>query len=182
MTPYLQHTKEWVEQFVIGYNLCPFAARPHRLGRIRYVLVEGQHLNRLTDKLLYEARYLLAAEPQRTETTLLVHPHLLQDFDDYLDYLYAAEGLLQQWQMEGLLQLASFHPDYQFAGSSPEAASNYTNRSPYPMLHLLREDIVEQALLYYEHPEEIPERNIARMEEAGRDQLMAQLRQITDKK
>ena len=152
---------------VIGLNLCPFAAKPHRLKQVRYVLEDGQNIKSLNDCLLYEARYLLATSPGKVETTLIVHPNLLTDFQDYLDYLWAAEQLLRQQQMEGILQLASFHPDYQFAGTPKETASNYTNRSPYPMLHLLREESIENALQHYEAPEAIPERNIARMEGLG---------------
>jgi len=167
MTAPLPHTRRWVEQMVIGLNLCPFAAKPHKLGRVRYVLEGSSDLRQLNDRLLYEARYLLATSPKTVETTLIVHPRLLTDFQDYLDYLWAAEQLLQQHQMEGILQIASFHPDYQFAGTDAEAAANYTNRSPYPMLHLLREDSIENALQEYNHPEAIPRRNIARMEGLG---------------
>jgi hypothetical protein len=167
MTDPLIHTQRWVEEIVIGLNLCPFAAKPQRLNQVRYVLEEGQDIQSLNERLLYEARYLLATSPKKVETTLIVHPKLLSDFEDYLDYVWAAEQLLQQHQMEGILQLASFHPDYQFAGTAKETASNYTNRSPYPMLHLIREESIEHALQHYEAPEAIPERNIARMEGLG---------------
>ncbi|NBC07100.1 MAG: DUF1415 family protein [Bacteroidetes bacterium] len=167
MTGPLLHTRRWVEQIVIGLNLCPFAAKPHKLGRVRYVLEDSGELQQLNDRLLYEARYLLASSPKTVETTLIVHPKLLTDFQNYLDYLWAAEELLRQQQMEGILQIASFHPDYQFAGTDAEAASNYTNRSPYPMLHLLREESIETALEEYGNPDDIPRQNIARMEGLG---------------
>lgn len=178
MTDPLPHTRRWVEQMVIGLNLCPFAAKPHKLGRVRYVLEDSSDLRQLNDRLLYEARYLLATSPKTVETSLIVHPRLLTDFHDYLDYLWAAEQLLQQHHMEGILQIASFHPDYQFAGTDAEAAANYTNRSPYPMLHLLREDSIENALQEYNNPEAIPRRNIARMEGLGVEAIKKMLQNL----
>lgn len=175
------HSQRWVEEIVVGLNLCPFAAKPHRLGRIRYVLENGKDLQKLNDRLLYEARYLIASRPKEVETTLVIHPQLLLDFQDYLDYLWAAEQLLHQHQMEGVLQIASFHPDYQFAGTAQEAASNYTNRSPYPMLHLLREDSVEAAVQQYDTPEDIPKQNVSRMEGLGVQAIKNMLQNLKER-
>jgi len=180
MTGPLPHSRRWVEQIVIGLNLCPFAAKPHKLGRVRYVLENSGELQQLNDRLLYEAHHLLATSPKTVETTLIIHPKLLTDFQDYLDYLWAAEQLLLQHQMEGVLQIASFHPDYQFAGTDAEAASNYTNRSPYPMLHLLREESIEKALKEYDSPEDIPKQNIARMEGLGVEAITKMLQNLKE--
>ena len=177
-TDYRLHTQGWVEKVVVGLNLCPFAAKPHRFGLIRYVVEEGSTTEELSAALLQEARHLLGSSPKAIETTLIIHPNVLLDFLDYNDYLGEAEDLMHEQAWDGLLQLASFHPDYQFAGTAPDEASNYTNRSPYPMLHLLREDSLERALAEYENPESIPERNIERMQALGRPGILKLLKEI----
>ncbi len=160
-------TREWVEQFVIGLNLCPFAKKPALEGRIRYVLFEGKDPKELGELLAKELLFLQATDPAVVETTLLIHPCTLRDFADYNDYLEVWDELLVGLDLEGDIQVASFHPDYQFEGTHPDDPENYTNRSPFPMLHLIREASVERAVDLYPNIDSIPERNIARLNELG---------------
>lgn len=170
-----EQTERWLAEFVIGLNLCPFAGLPFKKGRVRVAVSAAETEKALTADWLSEGEALLATPPAEVETTLVVHPFVLQRFPDYNDYLWAANEQLVQQGWEGVLQLASFHPGYQFAGEGPHAASNYTNRSPYPMLHLIREDSLERALQSFDNPEEIPQRNIGLMEKMGAEQLRSQL-------
>ena len=160
-------TREWVEQFVIGLNLCPFAKKPALEGRIRYVLFEGKDPKELGELLAKELLFLQATDPAVVETTLLIHPCDLRDFADYNDYLEVWDELLVGLDLEGDIQVASFHPEYQFEGTHPDDPENYTNRSPFPMLHLIREASVERAVDLYPNIDSIPERNIARLNELG---------------
>lgn len=163
----IEETKHWLEKIVVGLNLCPFARLPFLAGWVRYVVYEGADVVRLAELLVREARYLVRSPVSEVETSLLILPDALPDFLDYLDFLEEAEWLVRENGLEGIVQVASFHPDYQFAGTAPEAPENYTNRSPYPMLHLLREESIERALERYADPEKIPERNIEKMRELG---------------
>ena len=160
-------TREWVEQFVIGLNLCPFAKKPALEGRIRYVLFEGKDPKELGELLAKELLFLQATDPAVVETTLLIHPCALRDFADYNDYLEVWDELLVGLDLEGDIQVASFHPEYQFEGTHLDDPENYTNRSPFPMLHLIREASVERAVDLYPNIDSIPERNIARLNELG---------------
>lgn len=164
---YIEHTRNWLEQIVIGLNFCPFAAKPFKLGQIRIEVSHAKIPDALSASLIAEGKYLLAQDHRAVETTLLIHPFTLTNFFDFSDYLWTLERLIEQQGWTGELQVASFHPEYQFAGAAPDAVSNYTNRSPYPMLHLIREERLEQALEHYEHPEDIPNENIARLEAMG---------------
>ena len=139
-------TRDWVEKAVIGLNLCPFAKAVYVNDRIRYCVSEAQSEDALLADLSRELLALQAADPRICETTLLIHPRALTDFLDYNDFLDEAEALVEALELTGEIQLASFHPRYQFAGSGPDDIENYTNRSPYPMLHLLREASVERAV------------------------------------
>ena len=134
----LAETRAWVERAVIGLNLCPFARAVEAKGRIRYVHCESADPEALLERLREEMRRLAAADPASHETTLIVHPHVLEDFLDYNDFLDRAEDELDALGYAGTLQIASFHPNYQFAGTAPDDPGNATNRSPYPTLHLLR--------------------------------------------
>ena len=160
-------TREWVEQFVIGLNLCPFAKKPALEGRIRYVLFEGKDPKELGELLAKELLFLQATDPAVVETTLLIHPCALRDFADYNDYLEVWDELLVGLDLEGDIQVASFHPEYQFEGTHLDDPENYTNRSPFPMLHLIREASVERAVDLNPNIDSIPERNIARLNELG---------------
>src|SRR5262245_13615518 len=137
-------TQRWISTMVIGLNLCPFAERVFQANRIRYVVSGAATETALLDDLARELTFLALAPIVEVETTLLIHPQVLQDFLDYNDFLDSAEGLLQDLGLTGVIQLASFHPQYQFADTEPDDVANYTNRSPFPMLHLLRESSVSQ--------------------------------------
>ncbi len=153
-------TRQWIASMVIGLNLCPFAQRVFDAGRIRYVVTEAADDAALLNDLVGELQFLAAAPMTAVETTLLIHPHAFANFLDYNDFLGSAEQAVADLGLEGVIQVASFHPDYQFADTGADDVENYTNRSPYPMLHLLREESIsaiaddEQRLL------EIPRRNI----------------------
>ncbi|MFN2359877.1 MAG: DUF1415 domain-containing protein [Marinobacter sp.] len=166
-------TRLWLEEMVIGLNLCPFARKELVNNRIRFVVSPADSEEMLLADLQVELRFL--DEHPETETTLLIHPGTLTEFDDYNDFLSAADGLLELLELAGVYQIASFHPDYRFAGTGPEDAENYTNRSPYPMLHLLREDSLERAIAAYPGTDAIPERNIELMNSMGAEKLRALL-------
>lgn len=165
----IQQVKHWLQSFVIDLNLCPFARRELLADHIRFVVTEAQSENDLTLALDTELA-LLTAQPEIT-TTLLIHPCVLSDFYDYNNYLNDADALLKAQQLEGVYQIASFHPHYQFAHTHPDDAENYSNRAPYPLLHILREDSVEQAIDTYPEIDEIPANNIARLNQIGSSAL-----------
>ncbi len=160
---YQKITKDWINDFVIRYNLCPFAKKPFVQNTIRYALYEGTNWEALALLLQKEATFLNNTPNSSTETTIIIIPNTLNDFNDYLDFLAFANRLIFALRLDGVLQIASFHPDYQFDGTDKNDVTNHTNRSPFPLLHLLREESVEQALAHYEEPESIPERNMATM-------------------
>jgi len=164
-----QSVRQWLESLVIDLNLCPFAKRELVKDRVRFAVTEATAEDELLLALQNELQ-LLQDDPS-IETTLLIHPQVLQDFSDYNQFLNAADSLLAGMQLEGVFQVASFHPDYQFGGTEPDDAENYTNRSPYPLLHLLREASLERAIADTLDVAEIPVRNIALMNNMGRDEL-----------
>lgn len=155
----IQHTDNWIKSVVIGLNLCPFAAKAFIKAGVRYVVVtEGSFENSL-ETLAEELQFL---DTNATiETTLLIFPNDFADFEDYLDLTAMAEQLASDLNYDGICQIASFHPDYCFEGAEADDPANFTNRSIYPMLHLLREDSITKAVENYPDPEGIPERNIA---------------------
>jgi uncharacterized protein len=162
-------TRRWLEKSVIGLNLCPFAQIPYRAGRVRF-FVSGQHSAAgLLEDLRSELLRLNAADPTLCETSLLIHPSVLNDFLQYNDFLEICDGLLVDLDLSGVLQVASFHPRYQFADTDPDDIENFTNRSPYPMLHLLREASVERAIAATGDPEEIYRKNIRTLRALGHD-------------
>ena len=158
-------TRQWVEKVVIDLNLCPFARRELVNNRIRFTVTDAQTPDALLMELQQEL--LRLADDDSIETTLLIHPEVLRDFPHYNDFLDVADGLVQLLELEGMLQIASFHPQYQFAGTAENAVENYTNRSPWPMLHLLREASLERAIASYPDTADIPARNIERVEALG---------------
>ena len=162
---FITQTKKWITDVVIGCNFCPFAAREIKNNTVRYQVEFSTDLNICLQSFLLECKRLDSDE--KIETTLIIFPAAFQNFDDYLDFLGLAEKLLKKEKYEGVYQVASFHPQYIFAGSTDNDAANFTNRSIYPMLHLLREDKIEQALKNYPNPEKIPERNISFAREKG---------------
>lgn len=174
--------REWLAQVVVGLNLCPFARRPFEAGQVRFAVSDAEDEEALLGDLLAELSWLDAQERAQTETTLLVVPRMLADFLDYNDFLSLVDVLLERFSWEGRFQIASFHPDYQFAGTEPDDAENYTNRAPWPVLQLLREDSLEQMLAAYPTPERIPERNIETMNRLGRPAMEALLEKCRNAK
>jgi hypothetical protein len=165
--------RTWIERAVIGLNLCPFAKTVYVKQQIRYVVSDAQTPDALLGDLERELRALAQATPESVETTLLIHPQALTAFLDYNDFLDVADAAVDRLGLTGVLQIASFHPDYQFAGTTPDDVNNYTKRSPYPLLNLLREASVEREVAAFPDAGEIADRNIATMRRLG-------LRALTD--
>ncbi|HET6598648.1 MAG TPA: DUF1415 domain-containing protein [Burkholderiaceae bacterium] len=165
----LSETRAWVERVVIGLNLCPFAKAPWARGQIRFVVSDATEPLPLLATLEAEMRRLIEADPAQVETTLLIHPQVLTDFSDYNDFLDLADAALEKLALDGVLQIASFHPDYQFAGTAPDDVSNATNRSPYPTLHLLREASVDRAVAAFPEAATIFEANVRTLKALGPD-------------
>lgn len=163
----IQATRHWLEAAVIGLNLCPFAKSVHVNDRLRYVVSEAETPEALIQQLAHELLALMRADPDEIETTLLIHPRVLGDFLDFNDFLEAADALIDELKLDGQLQIASFHPDYQFADTDIDDIGNYSNRSPYPTLHLLRETSIERAVQSMEDTDAIFEANLATLEKLG---------------
>lgn len=162
-------TRKWVENVVIELNLCPFAKREWVKNRVRIKHSEALDHEALLQDLVVELA-LLSRKPE-VETTLLVHPSVLTDFDDYNQFLNFADMVIEQMSLEGVYQVASFHPSYQFAGTEHDDPENYTNRSPYPMLHILRESSLEAVIDVHPNTDEIPLVNIERLRRLGADHM-----------
>lgn len=154
----IDNTKKWIQDVVIGCNFCPFAAKEVKQGTVRYHVEEAADIEACLQAFAME--YDMLDNNPEIETTILILPNGFDDFDDYLDLVECAEEMLEENGYEGVYQVATFHPQYCFEGENPDDASNYTNRSPYTMLHLLREDSVERAIEKYPDAAGIPERNI----------------------
>jgi hypothetical protein len=162
-------TRHWLERAVIGLNLCPFAKAVHVKGQVHQVVYLAPEESGLVDLMLDEARALATLDAAERDTTLIVAPHLAGDFIDFNDFTARAERRLARAGFDGVLQLASFHPQFQFAGTGPDDIGNATNRSPYPTLHLLREDSVSRAVHAFPEADAIFERNIETLEALGAD-------------
>ena len=160
-------TQAWLEADVIGLNLCPFAKAVHLARQIRYVVSRAETAEALRADLVSELRLLETLDPAKVDTTLLIHPSVLGRFPDYNDFLGVADATLGELGLVGVLQIASFHPRYQFAGTGPEDVTNRTNRSPYPMLHILREASLSRAVADYPDAAGIPARNIETLRRLG---------------
>ncbi|WP_428612531.1 DUF1415 domain-containing protein [Shewanella sp.] len=163
--PIALETQSWVEKVIMKYNICPFARREVERNSIRYTVAQHSQIDKVLDELIQEC-HLLEQQPQ-IETTLFIMPRGFEGFYLYLDLVDIANDLLIEQGFEGVFQLASFHPDYCFEGEPQDSAANYTNRAPYPTLHIIREASMERALADYDDPESIPERNIAFAERKG---------------
>ncbi len=159
--------RRWLERAVIGLNLCPFAKAVYAKDQVRIVVSDASTVRALLEQLGEEMALLRDTPAEAVDTTLLVHPQVLADFLDYNDFLDDADALVEALALDGVLQVASFHPHYQFAGTDPDDAENLTNRSPYPILHLLREDSVDRAVAAYPDPDAIIERNVETMRKLG---------------
>jgi len=176
----IESTRRWISSIVIGLNLCPFAQRVFQADKIRYVVSDASDERTLFQDLAAELDVLASAAISRMETTLLIHPHALKDFLDYNDFLDVGEGLVADLGLRGTIQIASFHPDYQFADTEPGAVENYTNRSPFPMLHLLREESISDAAGDPDELLEIPRRNIETLRTLGKEKILEILKTIED--
>jgi len=165
----IQETQDWLIKAVIGLNLCPFAKAVHVKEQIKYVVSEATSVEQLMEDLAKELEFLAEVSREKTDTTLLIHPEVLGDFLDYNDFLELADQLLEDLDLDGELQIASFHPQYQFAGTEIDDVTNFTNRSPYPTLHLIREDSIDEAVKAFPEAEAIFETNMQTMEKLGTD-------------
>ena len=165
----IKATQDWLEKAVIGLNLCPFAKAVHVKQQIRYVVSNAATPEALLEDLLEELYVLYESDPEVTDTTLLIHPYVLDDFLDYNDFLDVADAAAAEPQFNDELQIASFHPQFQFADTAVDDIENYTNRSPYPMLHLLREDSVERAVAAFPEAGQIYEKNMATLRALGHE-------------
>ncbi len=164
-------TTEWLEKIVIGLNLCPFAKAVHVKNQIRYVVSTAINCDALLADLKRELCLLVASDSEQIESTLLIHPDVLTDFVEYNDFLSVCDSAIEELKLDGVVQVASFHPQYQFADANIDDVSNYTNRSPYPTLHLLREASVTRALESFPDAARIYEKNIATLQKLGKAKL-----------
>lgn len=161
--------REWIEKAVIGLNLCPFAKAVYVKNQVRFVVSRAPHLDGFLEDLDRELDYLAAADPNEIDTTLLIHPTLLADFLDFNDFMQLAEAAVDEHGLEGVIQIASFHPAFQFEGTEPDDMGNFTNRAPFPTLHLLREASIERAVACFPEAETIYQRNIEKLQSLGID-------------
>ncbi|MGJ8686266.1 MAG: DUF1415 domain-containing protein [Spongiibacteraceae bacterium] len=166
-----QSVRNWLQETVVGLDLCPFAGHVVSGGQLRIVVSEADSEEALLEELYREITLLEITPCSTIETSLIAAPKLFDDFLDYNDYLAVVDGLLEQQDWSGVFQIASFHPDYCFADSTTGDPANFSNRSPYPLFHILREQSVERALQSHSNPEEIPERNIALLRNLPADEL-----------
>ena len=168
-------TLGWVKDFVVGLNLCPFARPLLASDALRVTVCEATDDESIAEALLAEIELIQTASEAEIATTLVVFPNAFQGFSAYLSFLDCAQQLLEEMDLVGVLQMASFHPNYQFAGEPEDSASHYTNRAPFPMIHLLREDMLTRALDTFPNPEQIPEKNIQTLEDLGLDGIQQML-------
>jgi hypothetical protein len=162
-------TRRWLEKAVIGLNLCPFAKAVTVKNQVRFAVSRASHLDGLLEDLDRELDFLAAVDPEAVDTTLLIHPTLLPDFLDFNDFMQLAEAAVGEHGLDGVIQIASFHPAFQFEGTAPDDIGNFTNRAPFPTLHLLREASIERAVAAFPEAETIYQRNIETLENLRRD-------------
>ena len=174
----IQQTVVWFNEFVLDLNLCPFAHKPHQSDAIRWIHCDAEDEISLSVFLENELTYLHKTSPQKIETTVICLSRVLEDFDHYNQFLDTADSLLQLMHLDGAIQIASFHPQYRFAGTQAADRCNLTNRSPYPLLHLIRENSIEQALNRYPDPDSIVKNNIERIESLSSDELQVKLQRV----
>ena len=164
----VQNTVAWLERAVIGLNLCPFAKSVHVKGQVHYAVSQATDAADLLVDLKFELKQLVAIDSKARDTTLLIAPHCLQDFLDFNDFLAKADRALAKLRLDGVLQIASLHPQYQFADVAEDDVTNFTNRAPYPTLHLLREDSIDRAVAAFPNAKSIFEANMQTMQRLGR--------------
>ena len=163
----LKQARHWLEKAVIGLNLCPFAKAVYVKNQVRLVVSHARHADDLLEELDSELDLLASTPAEQVDTTLLIHPTLFDDFLDFNDFMEIAEDVLDEHGLEGVLQLASFHPKFQFDGTEPDDIGNFTNRAPFAMIHLLREESIERAVHAFPNAEAIFEENIRTLEKLG---------------
>ena len=163
----IAETRAWVRRAVIGLNLCPFARAVDVKDQIRYVFSDATDAETLLATLVVELQRLADTDPELVDTTMVIHPRVFADFEDFNDFLELADVAVEDLDLDGVLQVASFHPQFQFADTEPDDITNATNRSPYPTLHLLREESVDRAVAAFPEAEAIFERNMATLEKLG---------------
>ena len=163
----LKQTRHWLEKAVIGLNLCPFAKAVYVKNQIRLIVSHARHADDLLEELDSELALLVASPAEEIDTTLLIHPTLFEDFLDFNDFMEIAEGVVGEHELEGIIQLASFHPKFRFDGTELDDIGNFTNRAPFAMLHLLREESIERAVQAFPQAEVIFEENIKTLEKLG---------------
>ena len=163
----IAETRAWVRRAVIGLNLCPFARAVDAKDQIRYVFSDATDAETLLATLVVELQRLADTDPELVDTTMVIHPRVFADFEDFNDFLELADAAVEDLDLDGVLQVASFHPQFQFADTEPDDVTNATNRSPYPTLHLLREDSVDRAVAAFPEAEAIFVRNMATLEKLG---------------
>lgn len=176
----IEETRRWIASMVIELNLCPFARRVFEGDKIRYVVSAAEDEEALLKEMARELAFLAGSPIATVETTLLIHPRALGDFLDYNDFLDRADQLVERLALDGVIQIASFHPDYRFADTAADAVENYTNRSPYPMLHLLREESITAVIGDSDELLEIPRRNIETLQRLGRAKVLQRLKAIKE--
>ena len=165
----LAATRRWLERAVIGLNLCPFAKAVYVKEQVRFVVSDATTPEALLEQLAEELLLLRDTPPEQTDTTLLIHPQVLGDFLDFNDFLDNADAAVEALDLAGVLQVASFHPDYRFAGTADEDIGNYTNRAPYPTLHLIREASIDRAVEAFPDADVIVQRNLSTLEKLGHE-------------
>ncbi len=175
----IEQTRRWISDVVIGLNLCPFARRVFDSGLIRFTVTDAADEDALRAALAHELRSLADTPAEQVETAILIHPHVLGDFLDYNDFVVETESLIEELDLTGVIQIAGFHPRYQFGGTRPNDVENYTNRSPFPMLHLLREDSITAVNDDPEKLLEIPRRNVETLRRMGKAQIQKLLNRAT---
>ena len=166
-----QQVRDWLQQVVMGLELCPFARRPYENQQVKFAFCFSHEDEQILQALLAEMQLLDELEPEQLETTLLLLPEALPDFLDFNQFLDQVDALIEEHHFTGVFQVASFHPQYQFADTDANDVENLTNRAPYPILHILREESLEQALKVYPQAEQIPERNIQTMRDLSESQI-----------
>ncbi|MEM8525312.1 MAG: DUF1415 domain-containing protein [Bacteroidota bacterium] len=176
---YITNTQSWLQAFVIGMNFCPFAKVPFDQNRIQYLVEESTDLKEIVSTVGDAMHNLMATSETEIETSLIILPNVLPDFMEYLNFVDVLQDFLEEAKLEGNLQIATFHPEYQFANTTPHDAENYTNRSPYPMIHLLREKSVSRAIDHYPDVYDIPEKNIERLEQIGAEAIKNKWNEVT---
>ena len=170
-TDHIARTKRWLEDWVIQLNLCPFASHPYKNAKVKFRLCKERTAEGLGGDFLQEIAFLESSEGQQIDTSIIILSNLADSFEEYLDLYYWLEEIVELKGWEDKFQLASFHPNYQFDGTQVDDPENYTNRSPFPLIHILRSEQVEKAILHHPDTEDIPNQNIKTMNDLGLENI-----------